>query len=1081
MTTAKPVPALDTAYDDLNRHLRIAAHIGGAHCWRYDIPSMKLIWSENAGAEIGEIAVSKRDTDISSALWNTLHPDDAERVRDTLMDPPAECGEFDFRRIAADGTDRHMRTSYQCFQNEVNARSHIIGTTRDITGEIGVQQQLSQQAEEMKALHERLERAATSSQEGHWEADFATGKHWCSDVYRELLGYGPDHDFTTMETYQAICHPDELEGQYHMVMALKDGEAYERTIRLKHADGTWRWMQVRGTLERDSHGQPVRLTGNIRSVHEQTLMQNQLNEYQARFSRAINGTQDGLWELNLNTHELWMSPRCAEILGYMSRDVVQWNENNIAAITHAEDLERVRKALHDARRFGKPYDLEYRMQLKSGLWIWVNVRGKVTTDEAGNAISISGSLQDVTEAHHARVALEKATEQARAANHAKSAFLANMSHELRTPMNGIIGMAQLLAATPLNETQREFSEIISTSAQSLLAIINDVLDLSKIEASKLTIEFIDFELRDSIEDVMAMMTTQIATKNLELIVDVQPDLPSMIKGDPHRIRQCLLNLMSNAFKFTQQGEILIKVESKQNGIATMLEFSVTDTGIGISPQAAERLFQPFEQADSSTTRRFGGTGLGLSIIKRLVELMGGQIGVDSAEGQGSRFWFTIPLVESTMTAPIMKPQADHQRILVLAGNEHQRAALSRQLHALGYKVDQCNELQPALSLLKSAHSFQQTYSAMFLDVDIAGLRDTLLNHKAFNELQLHNTRCVLLCPVNRRQESQRIASSINARILCKPLRHRELIRHLIESPAQVNSAENENSIVPASTSATPTSKAEQLISRLPGHVLLVEDNVVNQKVAVRFLQRLGAKVTVASDGAEGVAILKRGNFALVLMDIQMPVMDGYEATRNIRELKSEKRSVPIVALTANAMPEDREKCLAAGMNDFLTKPVQIDKLTPIVNQYCKKQSYFDTTLSDNEVQAILSSRAANSPIAAASQVDFEKLLGVVGDDRDFLAELVSAYSQTAHEASAELHAAQQIDDREAIARIAHKLKGASSNMYINPVSELASTLEKKASAITGHEVNVMISTLEQCIQSALSELIQSAAAQKPAA
>ncbi|MES1196748.1 MAG: PAS domain-containing protein, partial [Steroidobacter sp.] len=176
---------------------------------------------------------------------------------------------------------------------------------------------------------DRLERAAQSSQEGHWEADFATGKHWCSDVYRQLLGYGPDHDFSTMETYQAICHPDELEGQYHMVMALKDGEAYERTIRLKHADGSWRWMQVRGTLERDASGQPVRLTGNIRSVHEQTLIQKQLDEYQARFSRAINGTQDGLWELNLKTHEVWMSPRCAEILGYTAIEVVQWNESNI--------------------------------------------------------------------------------------------------------------------------------------------------------------------------------------------------------------------------------------------------------------------------------------------------------------------------------------------------------------------------------------------------------------------------------------------------------------------------------------------------------------------------------------------------------------------------------------------------------------------------------------------------------------------------------------------------------------------------------------------------------------------------------
>ncbi|HEX2583592.1 MAG TPA: PAS domain-containing protein, partial [Steroidobacteraceae bacterium] len=621
----------------------MASKIASAHFWRYNLPELKLVWSENPGAELGGIDVRNRTSDLSSTLRDTLHEEDRERVLSLLSTPVDDAGSFEFRRVTADGGIKHLRSRYECFRDQHGKLTHIIGSTQDVSDEVLAKQQLEQQATEVKALHERLERAAQSSQEGHWEADFVTGKHWCSDVYRQLLGYGPEHDFTTMETYQAICHPDELEGQYHMVMALKDGEAYERTIRLKHADGLWRWMQVRGTLERDKNGQPVRLTGNIRSVHEQTIMQNQLDEYQSRFSRAINATQDGLWELNLKTHEVWMSPRCAEILGYSAIEVVQWNEKNIAALTHPEDAQMVRSALSGARRNGNPFDLEYRMQIKDGRWIWVNVRGKTALDENGRAVSTSGSLQDVTAAHEARAKLINATEQAEAANKAKSAFLANMSHELRTPMNGIIGMTQLLTNTPLNETQREFADIISSSANSLLAIINDVLDLSKIEASKLTVDNIELDLRDTVDEVISMMTTQIAGKNLELIVDVQPDLPARIKGDPQRIRQCLLNLLTNAYKFTQTGQILVAAQHKVKDNLPILEFSITDTGIGISEDTIGKLFRPFVQADSSTTRKFGGTGLGLSIVKRLVELMGGEINVSSEPGKGSRFWFTIPM------------------------------------------------------------------------------------------------------------------------------------------------------------------------------------------------------------------------------------------------------------------------------------------------------------------------------------------------------------------------------------------------------------------------------------------------------
>ncbi|MES1190754.1 MAG: response regulator [Steroidobacter sp.] len=991
------------------RHLRIAAHVAHAHYWRIELPSLTLTWSEHPEAVLDGLGVVHDSATVNALMWRTVHPDDVQRVKELLAHPPADHGSFEFRRIAADNSIRHFRASYRYFCKDGDTPAHVIGATQDISNEVQAKRQLEQQAQEMKILHERLERAAQSSQEGHWEADFVNGKHWCSDVYRQLLGYGPDHDFTTMETYQAICHPDELEGQYHMVMALKDGEAYERTIRLKHADGTWRWMQVRGTLERDANGQPMRLTGNIRSVHEQTLMQKQLDEYQQRFSRAIRGTQDGRW-------------------------------------------------------------------------IWVNVRGTASRDDNDQTVSISGSLQDVTAAHEAREKLIRATTEAEAANRAKSTFLANMSHELRTPMNGIIGMAQLLAGTPLNDTQREFAEIINSSAQSLLSIINDILDISKIEASKLSIEHIDMNVRDVVEDVAAMMSTQIAGKHLELIIDIQPGLPEIIKGDPHRIRQCLLNLMSNAYKFTQQGQIVISVESNTADNIPMLQFAVADSGIGITAEAISQLFRPFVQADASTTRKFGGTGLGLSIVKRLIELMGGKIHVTSEPGKGSRFWFTLPL-EAVKAVSMVEADAHRNTyLLVIDDNESQRDALRRQLQFMGYHVDTAADITTALEFITVASSAQRHYAAIFVDEQLQELETALLTQQRCNELRDSRTQCILLTAINRKRNAEQLATKMDACVLSTPLKHRELqklMQSLCNGTLSSNTASKPLTSKTMDRVATPPASGD--IQAFPGAVLLVEDNVVNQKVAVRFLQRLGAQVTVAANGDEGVALLKRGNFALVLMDVQMPVMDGYEATRVIRALPTAKCSVPIVALTANAMPEDRERCLAAGMNDFLTKPLQFDALTVVVQQYCSTAPAHDAQeLSDLQVNTMLDSHGAISS-TLESQVDLDKLRLVTGDDVSFLADLADAYRQTVNDTFNDLQVALATLNRADIARAAHKLKGASANLCIFTVSELAAKLENGADSLDQAGLQSQISKLEQHAQAALTELTHAVETHKSAA
>jgi CheY-like chemotaxis protein len=512
----------------------------------------------------------------------------------------------------------------------------------------------------------------------------------------------------------------------------------------------------------------------------------------------------------------------------------------------------------------------------------------------------------------------------------------------------------------------------------------------------------------------------------------------------------------------------------------MLSICVEDTGIGISPGAMGKLFRPFVQADASTTRKFGGAGLGLSIVKRLIELMGGEISVVSEPDKGSRFWFTLPLETADALQVAHTTKSLREKLLVIDRHELSRNALTGQLKFDGYPVDSAADLPQALTLLRKAADSQQSYAAIFIDEPLDGIETQLLNHQSCNELRLHNTQFALLTPLNRKSHAERLTNLPNTRSLSKPVRHRELDKFLSAMTALTTNSQPASSASLTAKRETP-STTEKPVAKLPGEVLLVEDNIVNQMVAVRFLQRLGARVTVANDGAEGVELFKRGNFSLVLMDIQMPVMDGFEATRHIRELASDKRHVPIVALTANAMPEDRERCLAAGMNDFLTKPLQIEKLTPIVIQHCSNALDRDPALTALQIDALLETPTTSASKNIEPQVDLHRLHNVVGDDTSFLAELVDAYLQTVSDTFSDLKAALERDDKDSIARSAHKLKGASSNMCITSVSDLASTLESQVHTLGTLDIGTLISNLYAHAQAAVTELTHAVQAQKPAA
>ncbi|HEU4628028.1 MAG TPA: response regulator [Steroidobacteraceae bacterium] len=775
---------------------------------------------------------------------------------------------------------------------------------------------------------------------------------------------------------------------------------------------------------------------------------------EARLARAIRGTSDGPWEYEIATGKYWLAPQWRAMVGYSVGDFPNPTLETMRELIHPDDLPAQQAAFERCIATAGVYDAEFRVRTKSGEYRWFRSRGICDTDDNGNPTRVSGALQDITERRQYQHELILARESAAAANQAKGEFLANMSHEIRTPMNGVIGMTELLLDTALDPSQRDYTETIRDSATALLTVINDILDFSKIEAGKLDLEHIELDLRDTVEDVARLLAIQAHGKGLELTAHIDPAVPDLIKGDPARLRQILVNLGSNAVKFTEKGEVAIDVRVVESTPeSAVVRCEVRDTGPGIPPDRLSSLFLPFSQVDASTTRKYGGTGLGLSIVKRLAELMGGEAGVESTVGQGSTFWFTARV--GVAERKHIDKHAQHEalkglRVLVVDDNATNRRVLAGQLEACGIEPVCVHTAQDALQALVDATVSDQPFQVALLDYHMPECDGEQLGRLIRTYDHLTHTRLVLLTSSGHRGDAQRFADLGFAGYLVKPITRRDLTACL--SLVMSNSAESWK------RRAQPLVTRHQVRAmRVDGErrILLAEDNPVNQKVARMVLEKLGLDVTVVNNGREAVQAWKAGGFDLILMDCQMPELDGYEATREIRRLEQGRKATPIVALTAHAMKGDDEKCRAAGMTDYLTKPLDRVKLAACLERHLGK---IDGAAADADATPAISVEAP-PPAPAPAPVDWTGFMQSMDGDEVLARELVDLFIESGDETLAAIVTALGMRDYAAVSEQAHSLKGASANLRATATATAAAKLEAAARAGDAPQIDTLATAL----------------------
>jgi PAS domain S-box-containing protein len=855
------------------------------------------------------------------------------------------------------------------------------------------------------------------------------------------------------------------------------------------ADGSSRNVEI--STSRIFSGGRVVLHAIIQDVTGRKLVEEELRKSMERLEVATKAGGVGIWELEIATgKEIW-DDEAYHLFG-VSRVACPDAAAIWKSAVHPDDQLQNAGEIQLALQSGKNLDTEYRVKWPDGSWHDIRSIALVHRDADGKAISLIGTNWDITgqkrveqelkarntELAEATARAESLARQAEVANRAKSDFLATMSHEIRTPMNGIIGMTGLLLDTRLTDEQEQYARVVQTSGEALLTLINDILDFSKIEARKLDLETIDFNLRVSIEDSVDLLAVKAQTKGLRLVNVIDPEVNLHLRGDPGRLRQILMNLVGNAIKFTAAGDITIRTSLlADEGSRQILRFSVRDPGIGIPLDKQALLFAPFTQVDSSTTRQYGGTGLGLSISRQLAELMGGQMGFDSEVDRGSTFWFTA-VFEKRPAGRVSNVETlvnlSGLRVLVVDDNEADRLLVASLLSGWGCRYDEAAGGAVALALMQKAAEAGDPYGIAILDLQMPGMDGLDLCRRIKEDPAYLLTRLVMMTAIGSQSDAAEYIEAGFSDFLLKPVRQSRLHDCL----ARLAGLTRPDQISADYQALAEPSKSDS--RRASARILLAEDNPTNQLVALKILEKLGYHVDAVSDGKEAIASLQTRPYDIILMDCQMPEMDGFEATREIRKLEGDSRHTTIIAMTANAMQGDREVCLAAGMDDYLSKPVMPLAMAELLDGWLFRQQPEaprsgepadppdlepGKALADGQLEDLVEELEALED-DMPEPMDFDKdayqdrLMG----DMALARELIEMFIIDIPAQIEALVASGKVGDTEQVRRQAHRIRGAAANMCGRRLELKAAEIENAGKAGNLATVSALIPELQSLFE-----------------
>jgi polar amino acid transport system substrate-binding protein len=782
--------------------------------------------------------------------------------------------------------------------------------------------------------------------------------------------------------------------------------------------------------------------GNLRSridTLRNRLRLGQPDEAQARlvqtldeFNKLYHLAPCGYHSLDKDGRVIAMNATELIWLGYPPEEAI--DKLRFSEIVTADSAKRFRQAEKELARKGSIKELELEMVRKDGSTFPVLLNATAIKDALGFYQSCRCTIFDITMRKQAEEAATKARDQAIEASKFKSEFLANMSHEIRTPMNGILGMTEMLLRSELNERQARFATTINEAARSLLAVINDILDFSKIEAGKLLVEITEFEPVKMVESVAELLSGQAKKKKLSLLTFVDPKIPALMRGDSGRLRQILMNFAGNAIKFSESGEVLIRatIES-ENEHSLMVKFSVEDTGIGLTEDELSKLFQPFVQVDGSITRKHGGTGLGLSISKHLVELLGGEIGVNSVKGKGSTFWFKIPLERAPDVLPAARVAKDMKklRVIVVDDEESSRDILHRYILSWGMRNGRARNAEEALEILRGALNDDDPYSIALIDLFMTGVNGLQLGQIIREDDKLKDMKLILITAFdNPGAGEEAIMQGFDA-YLTKPIKQSQLLDCIT---TVVRDADH-HYVSPSASKSEAGARLEAAAKAAPRDelILVVEDHSINQEVALLLLEDLGFSAHVANNGRHALDMLQGTKYSLIFMDCQMPELDGFGATNAIR--KSETRTgkrVPIVAMTAHALEGSREQCLAAGMDDYLSKPIDPELLEAMIEKWLPSQAVSRSSKT-GATGAVESS--------ATPPIDLEALANRYGKNR--MGRILEPFrTKDAPKLIAGIKQHLQDENLAGVLSEAHGLKGSSGTAFAVAIRQICLSIEE---------------------------------------